>query len=104
MIALGPGSMVGAEALNHSANYQATVTAETDMRVIAFPADELRRLCRKYPLLKRRIERSLTRAGNGAHGPDLRTRIEELEIENARLRRALTDMILGNPRSDPTPR
>lgn len=100
MIALGPGSMIGEEAHSHSASYHATVTAETDMRVIAFPADELRRLCRKYPLLKQRIERSLDRAGRGPESPDLRKRIEELETENERLRRALTDLILHNPRTD----
>jgi voltage-gated potassium channel len=104
MTALGPGSIFGEEALTHPASYGATVSAETDMRVIAFPADELRSLCRKFPLLKQRVERSLARTGREAQAPDLRTRIENLESENARLRRALTDLILENPRTDPATR
>jgi voltage-gated potassium channel len=101
-VELGPGSMLGEEALHHSANYDLTVTAETDMRVIAFPGDELRRRCRKYPLLHQRIERSLARKGRTPGVPDPRTRLDELEAENARLRRALAELALERRPSAPT--
>ncbi len=53
--ALGPGDMVGAEVLTHLARYDQTVTAETEMRVLVFSGDEVRRLCRKFPLMRQRI-------------------------------------------------
>lgn len=91
---LGPGAIFGEEALHHSANYNQTVTADTDMRIIAFPGDELRRLCRKYPLLQERVERGLARNGrNGAAVAQVR-RLDELEVENTRLRKILSDQVI----------
>jgi voltage-gated potassium channel len=52
---LGPGDVFGEEALQVTNNYQRTVTARTEMRLIILPGEELRRLARKYALLKRRI-------------------------------------------------
>ncbi|MGD0190111.1 MAG: cyclic nucleotide-gated ion channel [Rhizomicrobium sp.] len=52
---LGPGDIFGEEALQISTNYQRTVTARSEMRLIILPGEELRRLARKFPLLKRRI-------------------------------------------------
>jgi CRP-like cAMP-binding protein len=52
---LGPGDVFGEEALQVTSNYQRTVTARTEMRLIILSGEELRRLARKYPLLKRRI-------------------------------------------------
>lgn len=52
---LGPGDIFGEEALQVTNEYQRTVTARTEMRLIILPGEELRRLARKYPLLKRRI-------------------------------------------------
>jgi voltage-gated potassium channel len=91
---LGPGAIFGEEALYHSANYSQTVTAETDMRVIAFPGDELRRLCRKYPLLRQRIEQALVRDGRDRSATAHITRLDELEAENTKLRRILSDQMI----------
>lgn len=52
---LGPGDVFGEEALQVTNNYLRTVTARTEMRLIILPGEELRRLARKYPLLRRRI-------------------------------------------------
>jgi CRP-like cAMP-binding protein len=52
---LGPGDVFGEESLQVTNNYQRTVTARTEMRLIILPGEELRRLARKYALLKRRI-------------------------------------------------
>jgi voltage-gated potassium channel len=52
---LGPGDVFGDEALQVTGNYQRTVTARTEMRLIVLPGEELRRLARKYALLRRRI-------------------------------------------------
>lgn len=91
---LQAGSLIGEEALHHSTSYGQTVTADTDLRVIAFSGDELRRLCRKYPLLRERIEASLLRDGRQLRRPNQMQRIAELERENDRLRRTVTDLLL----------
>lgn len=52
---LGPGDVFGEEALQVTNTYQRTVSARTEMRLILLPGEELRRLARKYPLLRRRI-------------------------------------------------
>ncbi len=86
---VGPGSMIGEEALQHAATYTRTVTAETDLKVIAFPGDELRRLCRKYPVLRSRIE-----AARGTPIPEpAGGHVRELEEEVTRLRKALSLVI-----------
>jgi voltage-gated potassium channel len=94
---LGPGAIVGAEALHLSATYRRTVTARSDVRIIAFPGDELRRLARKYPALAERIGRALQAesGGDAAAAADPAARIRELEAENARLHRALSDLALA---------
>ena len=87
---IGPGGLIGVETYIHDAVYDDTVTAETELRVVALPGDELRRLCRKYPLLKERIEKALAERGHHAPASDPLIRIRELENENLRLRRALS--------------
>ncbi|HSZ10595.1 MAG TPA: cyclic nucleotide-gated ion channel [Rhizomicrobium sp.] len=52
---LGPGDIVGEEAMHATSHYVRTVTARTEMRLIVLPGEELRRLARKFPLLGRRI-------------------------------------------------
>jgi voltage-gated potassium channel len=52
---LEAGDIVGEEALQVSKNYERTVTARTEMRLMILPGEELRRFARKYPLLKQRI-------------------------------------------------
>jgi voltage-gated potassium channel len=91
---LGPGAIFGEEALYHSSNYSQTVTAETDMRVIGFPGDELRRLCRKYPLLQERIEEGLNRNGRPLATVSHAKRLDDLEAENTKLRRVLSDLMI----------
>lgn len=60
-IALGPGDFFGADALLRSAPYDATVFADTPMRVLALSAQDLIVLLRKYPQLKKRMERKSSR-------------------------------------------
>lgn len=91
---IGPGELIGVEAYIHDAIYGETITAESELRIVAMPGDELRRLCRKYPLLKERIESALREQGHRAPAADPSSRIRELENENMRLRRALS-MLAG---------
>jgi voltage-gated potassium channel len=56
-ILLGPGDFFGADALLRSGPYDATVFADTPMRVLALSAQDLVVLLRKYPTLKKRLER-----------------------------------------------
>jgi voltage-gated potassium channel len=93
-VKLEPGDMIGIEALDHASTYRETVTAETDLRVMAFPADELRRLCRKYPILRARMDEARAGFDAGGHEPGPEQRIRDLEAENARLREALCNGIL----------
>ncbi|HEY3779230.1 MAG TPA: cyclic nucleotide-gated ion channel [Rhizomicrobium sp.] len=91
-VELRPGDMFGEEALHHSGVYGRSVTAETDLRLIAFPGDELRRLCRKYPLLEERIRYALpVPSGNSSRAAP---RSDDLHAENMRLRKALSDLLL----------
>jgi voltage-gated potassium channel len=90
---LGPGSAIGAEALHHAGTYARTVTAETDMRVLIFNGDELRRLARKYPRLRERLAGSLA-ASEFAGAADPSVRLRALETENQRLRELLVDRLL----------
>ena len=53
------GDIVGAQALKHQSTYTRTVTARTEMRIMALPHEDLRRLARKYPLLRRRVEAAI---------------------------------------------
>lgn len=98
---LGQGDMIGEEALHHSALYRRTVTALTDMRVIMFPGNELRRLARKYPILAERLQRA--QAENDGGEARVEERLRELEQENAKLRRALSDLALARLVSEATP-
>ncbi|MGD0192970.1 MAG: cyclic nucleotide-gated ion channel [Rhizomicrobium sp.] len=52
---LGPGDVFGEEALQVTNTYRRSVVAGGEMRLLLLPGDELRRLARKFPLLKRRV-------------------------------------------------
>jgi voltage-gated potassium channel len=52
---LEAGDMIGEEALGDGAVYAKSVTARSEMRLMVLPSEDLRRLCRKYPLLEQRI-------------------------------------------------
>jgi voltage-gated potassium channel len=52
---LEAGDMIGEEALVDGAENAKSVTARTEMRLMVLPGEDLRRLCRKYPLLEQRI-------------------------------------------------
>jgi voltage-gated potassium channel len=56
-ITLGPGDFFGADALLRSSPYEATVFADTPMRVLALSGQDLVVLLRKYPTLRKRLER-----------------------------------------------
>jgi CRP-like cAMP-binding protein len=90
------GDVVGAQALKHQATYKRTVTARSEMRVMAIPHEDLRRLARKYPLLRRRVEAAIALEGSEAVAqPSPELRVEQLEAENTELRKALSDLMLG---------
>lgn len=90
-VELSQGDTIGEEALNPGASYRRTITAQTDMRVIALPGSELRRLARKYPVLAERLKTSI---GDGGIAPSLEAQVKALEEENRMLRRALSDLAL----------
>lgn len=56
-VLLGPGDFFGADALLRSSPYEATVFADTPMRILALSAQDLIVLLRKYPTLRKRLER-----------------------------------------------
>jgi voltage-gated potassium channel len=60
-VRLGPGDFFGADSLLYSRPYESTVFADTTMRLLALSAQDLVVLLRKYPKLKRRIERTLAK-------------------------------------------
>lgn len=53
---LAAGDVFGQEALEVGRNSSSTVTALSPMRLLLLAGDDLRRLARKYPLLRRRLE------------------------------------------------
>jgi voltage-gated potassium channel len=53
---LEPGDVFGAEALEVGRDFENTVTARSEMRVLLFAGDDLRRLARKFPLLGQRLQ------------------------------------------------
>jgi voltage-gated potassium channel len=90
------GDIVGAQALKHQATYRRTVTARSEMRVMAIPHEDLRRLARKYPLLRSRVEAAIALEDDDAQQqPSPESRVEALEAENAQLRRALSELMLN---------
>jgi len=91
---LGPGDMFGEEALHHASKYRTTVTAETEMRVMAFDGDELRRLCRKYPILQKRIDSAASNLADLTNRVDPTIRIAELETEKKDLESAVVTLTL----------
>ena len=52
---LGPGDVFGEEALEAGKLYERTVTARLEMRLLVLSGDDLRRLARKYALLRKRL-------------------------------------------------
>jgi voltage-gated potassium channel len=92
---LGGGDIVGPEALRHQATYKRTVTARSDVRVMALGHEDLRRLARKYPLLRQRVEAAIATEDDAlAQKSDPESRLAELEAENAELRKTLSDLML----------
>lgn len=58
---LAPGAFFGEQALLHSRPYEATVVAHTALRLLALPAQDFAVLLRKYPGIRKRIERAASR-------------------------------------------
>ncbi len=86
---IGPGTMIGAEAMDHAGLYRDTVLARTDLRAIAISAEELRWLARKYPLVNERLA-PLRTSGTARTGDG----IDALKAENTRLRGVIADLML----------
>jgi voltage-gated potassium channel len=66
-IKLGPGRFFGEDALLQARPYEATVIANTPLRLLALPAQDFSVLMRKYPAIKRRLERISARHHGRAH-------------------------------------
>jgi voltage-gated potassium channel len=93
---LQTGAIIGPEALHHQATYTQTITARTNVRVMVLSHDDLRRLARKNPLLRQRIESAIKAQEDSAvPAVDPERRLSELEAENLRLRNAIADLVLG---------
>ncbi len=92
---LSAGAIVGPEALHHQATYAQTVTARTTVRVMVLSHEDLRRLARKNPLLRKRVEQAIAAQGANAHAVDPERRLSQLEAENVRLRNMVADLMLG---------
>jgi voltage-gated potassium channel len=58
---LGPGDMIASDAVLNGRVYDATVFAHTPMRLLALSSQDVVVLLRKFPRLRRRIEKSLSR-------------------------------------------
>ncbi|HWE07237.1 MAG TPA: cyclic nucleotide-binding domain-containing protein, partial [Rhizomicrobium sp.] len=52
---LEPGDVFGEEALEVGTVYERTVTARSEMRLLVLSGDDLRRLVRKFALLRNRL-------------------------------------------------
>jgi len=57
---LESGDMIGEEAILDGQTFSKTVTARGEMRLMVMPAEDMRRLCRKYPLLEQRIRNEVS--------------------------------------------
>lgn len=91
---LNLGDLVGAQALQYQGTYVRTVTAREDVRVMSIGHDDLRRLARKNPLLRQRVEAAMQREDRAVStSVSTEDRIKQLETENARLHRLLVDLL-----------
>jgi voltage-gated potassium channel len=59
---LGPGEVIAADAVLSGRPHDASVFAHTPMRLLALSSQDLAMLLRKYPRLRRRIDRTAARA------------------------------------------
>jgi voltage-gated potassium channel len=93
---LHSGDIVGPEALHNQVKYLSTVTARSEVRVMAIAHEDLQRLARKNPVLRQRIE-AAARSQEGRVGgePDAAQRLSELAAENQRLKNTLADLLSG---------
>lgn len=57
---LEPGDIFGQESLEVGVQFESTVTARSEMRLLVLAADDARRLARKYPLLHQRLANQTT--------------------------------------------
>ena len=57
---LEPGDMIGDEVVAGAQSYNKTITARSEMHLMVMPAEDMRRLCRKYPLLEQRVRNQPT--------------------------------------------
>ena len=94
-VLLKEGEIIGPEALNHQSAYAQTVTARSNLRVMVLSHEALRRLARKTPLLRQRLESAISISKPEAiPAADPERRLSELEAENMRLRNALADLMM----------
>lgn len=57
---LEPGDMIGDEVVAGARTYNKTITARSEMHLMVMPTEDMRRLCRKYPLLEQRVRNQPT--------------------------------------------
>jgi voltage-gated potassium channel len=95
-VLLKEGAIIGPEALNHQSTYAQTVTARSNLRVMVLSHEDLRRLARKNPLLRQRLESAIsTQKTEAIPAADPERRLSELEAENIRLRNVVADLMLN---------
>ena len=88
---LETGGVVGYEALYHGESYAHTITALSDMHLVELPTMELRRLARKFPALRERLQPSADKLVRRKRSSG---RLADLEAENARLRELVIELTL----------
>lgn len=93
-VELGNGEFIGEETLEHASVFHTTARAVTDMHLLVFPGEELRRLVRKYPVLASRIQLASHDGEGPKTAPTPERRVQEMEAENTRLRRVLSQLAL----------
>jgi CRP-like cAMP-binding protein len=86
---LGPGDMIAAEAVLNGSTNESTIFAHTPMRLLALSNQDVAMLLRKYPRLRRRIQRNTvqkTRRGRRREPVDDAAFGEEMEPKRSPLR------------------
>jgi CRP-like cAMP-binding protein len=85
---LGPGEVIAADAVLNGTAHEATIFAHTPMRLLALSNQDVTMLLRKYPRLRRRIQKNAvqkTRKGRRREAAE-EAASEEMESKRAPIR------------------
>jgi voltage-gated potassium channel len=86
---LGPGEVIAADAVLNGTAHEATIFAHTPMRLLALSNQDVTMLLRKYPRLRRRIQKNAvqkTRKGRRREAAEDSASGEEMESKRAPIR------------------